>query len=207
MFGMWLGHALPQRHLDSETKDLVKLGVGLIGTMAALLLGLLVASAKSAYDARSNELTQMAANTVLLDRALMHYGPAAAPTRAVLKIAIARIIDQVWGNQSTDDGALLPASQPLGIVFDKIQELETHSDAQRAIQSQAESVVVNLGQERLLLFAQSGSSISTPFLGSSGLLAHRAVRELRVIRAAQPDGNRYTVRRRNISRWRLISNP
>lgn len=164
MFGMWLGHALPQRHLDSETKDLVKLGVGLIGTMAALLLGLLVASAKSAYDARSNELTQMAANTVLLDRALMHYGPAAAPTRAVLKIAIARIIDQVWGNQSTDDGALLPASQPLGIVFDKIQELETHSDAQRAIQSQAESVVVNLGQERLLLFAQSGSSISTPFL-------------------------------------------
>jgi len=164
LLGMWLRHALPERHLDAETKDLVKLGVGLIGTMAALLLGLLVASAKSAYDARSNELTQMAANTVLLDRAFVHYGPAAAPIRAVLKSAIARMIDQVWGKDGTDDADALPASQPLGVVYDKVQELEPHSDAQHAIQSQAESVLVNLGQERLLLFAQSQSSISTPFL-------------------------------------------
>src|SRR5215467_3414839 len=68
------------------------------------------------------------------------------------------------GADSTNAGALLPASQPLGTVFDKIQELEPHSDAQHAIQSQAESVMVNFAQERLLLFAQSGSSISTPFL-------------------------------------------
>jgi hypothetical protein len=164
LLGMWLGSALPQRHLDSETKELVKLGVGLVGTMAALLLGLLVASAKSAYDARSNELTQMAANTVLLDRALVHYGPAAAPIRGLLKLAVDGMVDQVWGQHSADAGVALPASQPLGVVYDKIQELEPQSDAQHAIQSQAESVLVNLGQERLLLFAQSGSSISTPFL-------------------------------------------
>lgn len=164
LLGMWLGHVLPQHHLDGETKDLVKLGVGLIGTMAALLLGLLVASAKSAYDARSSELTQMAANTILLDRALAHYGAAASPIRGALKVAVTRMIDQVWEKDSTDAGALLPASQPLGVVFDKIQELEPHSDAQHEIQSQAEAVLVNFGQERLLLFAQSGSSISTPFL-------------------------------------------
>jgi len=164
LLGMWLGHALPERHLDAETKDLIKLGVGLIGTMAALLLGLLVASAKSAYDSRSNELTQMAANTVLLDRALLHYGPAAAPIRAVLKIGIARMIDQVWGKEGTNARAALAASQPLGVVYDKIQELEPHSDAQHSIQSQAESVLVNLGQQRLLLFAQNESAISTPFL-------------------------------------------
>jgi hypothetical protein len=164
LLGMWLRHTLPERHLDAETKDLVKLGVGLIGTMAALLLGLLVASAKSAYDARSNELTQMAANTVLLDRALVHYGPATAPIRGLLESAVARMVDQVWGPDSADAGVALPASQPLGVVFDKIQELEPRSDAQHAIQSQTESVLVNLGQERLLLFAQSASSISTPFL-------------------------------------------
>jgi hypothetical protein len=164
MVGMWLGHSLPERNLNAETKDLIKLGVGLIGTMAALLLGLLVASAKSAYDARSTELTQMAANTVLLDRAFVHYGPAAAPIRGLLKVAVAGIIDQVWGQDSADAGVALPASQPLGVVYDKVQELEPHSDAQHAIQSQAESVLVNLGQERLLLFAQSGSSISKPFL-------------------------------------------
>ena len=164
MLGLWLRGVLPEHHLNAETKDLVKLGVGLIGTMAALLLGLLVASAKSAYDVRGNELTQMAANTVLLDRALVHYGPAAAPIRGLLKVAVARMIDQVWGQDSANAGVALPASQPLGVVYDKVQELEPHSDAQHAIQSQAESVLVNLGQERLLLFAQNESSISTPFL-------------------------------------------
>jgi hypothetical protein len=164
MLGMWLRSILPEHQLNAETKDVVKVGAGLIGTMAALLLGLLVASAKSAYDARGNELTQMAANTVLLDRALVHYGPAAAPIRGLLKVAVARMIDQVWGQDSADAGVALPALQPLGVVYDKVQELEPHSDAQHAIQSQAESILVNLGQERLLLFAQSGTSISTTFL-------------------------------------------
>jgi hypothetical protein len=106
----------------------------------------------------------MAANTVLLDRAHEHYGPAAAPIRPVLKIAVARMIDQVWGKEATDVNALLPASQLFGVVYDKVQELQPYFDAQHAIQSQAESVLVNLGQERLLLFAQSKSLISTPFL-------------------------------------------
>jgi hypothetical protein len=164
LLGMWLGHTLPQRQLDADTKDLVKLGIGLIGTMAALLLGLLVASAKGAYDARSNELTQMAANTILLDRALAHYGPAATPIRGLLKVAVGRMVDQVWSQHSADARVALPAAQPLGGVFDEIQELAPQSDAQHALQSQAESVLINLGQERLLLFAQSGSSIATPFL-------------------------------------------
>lgn len=95
LIGMWLRSVLPPQHLSDETKDLVKLGAGLIGTMAALLLGLLVASAKSSYDARRTELTQIAANTILLDRALAHYGPTTAEARGTLKIAIARMIDQV----------------------------------------------------------------------------------------------------------------
>lgn len=160
LLGMWLANVLPAHHLNNETKDLVKLGVGLIGTMAALLLGLLVASAKSSYDARSSELTQMAANVVLLDRALAHYGSATAEARGTLKVAITRTIDDVWHENG---GSGLPA-RPLGVVFDKVQELNPRSDAQRTIQSQAESIMINFAQERLLLFAQSGSSISTPFL-------------------------------------------
>jgi hypothetical protein len=49
-------------------------------------------------------------------------------------------------------------------MFDKIQELVPHSDAQHALQAQAVSLAVALGQTRWLLFAQSGTSISTPFL-------------------------------------------
>jgi hypothetical protein len=169
LLGMWLANVLPERHLNAETKDLVKLGVGLIGTMAALLLGLLVASAKSAYDARSSELTQLAANTILIDRALAHYGPETREIRGVFKTAIARMIDVVWQNNGSVAGSLPTAAaslptQPLGVVFDKVEELVPRTEAQRAIQSQAESVMVNFAQERLLLLAQSGSSIATPFL-------------------------------------------
>jgi hypothetical protein len=162
MLGLWLRGVLPERHLDGDTKDLIKLGVGLIGTMAALLLGLLVASAKSSYDTKSGEVTQMAANVILLDRALAHYGPDAGELRSTLKFAIARLIDQFWSKAGAQSE--LPSQAAGNVLYDKIQELVPHSDAQRALQSQAESTLVNFGQTRLLLFAQSGTSISTPFL-------------------------------------------
>lgn len=162
MLGMWLRSALPEHHLNNETKELVKLGVGLIGTMAALLLGLLVASAKSSYDTRSSEVTQMAANVILLDRALAHYGPASGEVRGVLKIAITQMIDQVWSNDSAD--GFLPGQAAGNVLYDKVQDLAPRSEAEHALQAQAESILVNIGQTRLLLFAQGGTSISTPFL-------------------------------------------
>jgi hypothetical protein len=163
LLGMLLGVLLPEHHLSEDTKDVVKLGVALIGTMAALVLGLLVASAKGAYDERSNELTQMAANSILLDRVLAHYGPETKDIRGLLKTAVARMIAQTWGKDRAAANAGSPPVQgePL---FDKIQDLEPHTDAQRALQSQAQSIAISLGQTRWLLFEQSGSSISTPFL-------------------------------------------
>src|SRR5215471_8787492 len=83
-FGLALRARLREHHLSTETKDFVKLGVGIIATMTALVLGLLVASAKSSFDAQKGELGQMAANIVLLDRALAHYGPEAKEARQVL---------------------------------------------------------------------------------------------------------------------------
>ena len=163
LLGVWLRGALPANHLDNETKDLVKLGVGLVGTMAALLLGLLVASTKSSYDARSGELTQMAANVILLDRLLMHYGPETAETRELLKTSVAQILDQIWPKEGRGEGGL--GAQTIGsAILDQLQELVPRTDAQRALQSQAESIAMNLAQTRWLLFEQSGSSISTPFL-------------------------------------------
>src|ERR1700746_2222499 len=75
LLGIWLHAVLPQHHLGADSKDIVKLGMGLVGTMAALVLGLLVASAKGSYDAQSAELTQLSANIALLDRGLALYGP------------------------------------------------------------------------------------------------------------------------------------
>jgi hypothetical protein len=51
ILGMSIRAILPQPHLSSESKDVVKLGMGLVGTLSALVLGLLIASAKGSYDA------------------------------------------------------------------------------------------------------------------------------------------------------------
>ena len=75
LLGIFLHSSLPQHHLSTESKDIVKLGMGLVGTMAALVLGLLVASAKRSYEAQRAELTQMSANIALLDRILALYEP------------------------------------------------------------------------------------------------------------------------------------
>ena len=104
LLGIFLHAVLPQNHLTNESKDIVKLGMGLVGTMAALVLGLLVASAKGSYDTQSAELTQMSANIALLDRVLAHYGPETKETRALLRGAVVRILDQMWSK----DGPALP---------------------------------------------------------------------------------------------------
>ena len=71
LFGMFL----PGHQLSTDDKDVVRLGTGLIGTIAALVLGLLIASAKSSYDTQSTQVTQMTSNVVLLDNLLAQYGP------------------------------------------------------------------------------------------------------------------------------------
>ncbi len=88
LFGMFLRGVLPEQHLSADSKDTVRLGIGLIGTMTALILGLLVASAKSFYDTQSSELTEMSAKIVLLDRVLAHYGPETKEVRDLLHGAV-----------------------------------------------------------------------------------------------------------------------
>ncbi len=163
LLGILLHAVLPQHHLSNESKDIVKLGMGLVGTMAALVLGLLVASAKGSYDAQSAELTQMSANIALLDRGLALYGPETKETRALLRGAVVRILDQTW---SKDGASSSPMAAPSGgeILYEKIQGLSPKNDTQRSIQGQALSIVVDIGKTRWLMYAQQATSVSMPLL-------------------------------------------
>ncbi len=161
---MSLRHRLPKHHLDAETRDLVKLGVRLIGTMSALVVGLLVASTKSSYDAHRAEFTQIAANAILLDRVLAHYGPDAAEARAGVRIALNAMLTIAWRRGEVQPSVSADPRVGKEAMFDRIQELTPHTDVQRVLQSQASSLAIGLGQARWLLFAQSESSIAMPFL-------------------------------------------
>jgi amino acid transporter len=79
--GMVLRKKLPDDHLSDDSKDVIKLVMGLIATMAALVLGLLIASANSSYETQSGELQQLSATIVELDGILAQYGPEANEPR------------------------------------------------------------------------------------------------------------------------------
>jgi len=155
---------LPQHHLSSESKDVVKLAMGLVATLSALVLGLLIASAKGSYDAQSSELTQMSAKVALLDRVLAHYGPETKETRDLLRGAVARILDQTWSSMHASTSQFEAPSGGAEILLDKIQALAPKDDRQRALQAQATSIVLDLGQTRWLQYAQGSASISMPLL-------------------------------------------
>jgi hypothetical protein len=161
LVGLLLGAVLPKHHLSSETKEVVTLATGMVGTLAALVLGLLVASAKGSYDTQSGEVTQLAANLVLLDRMLAHYGPETQQARALLQRASGRVIDQLW---STGPVQADPRAAGGEALFDVVQSLSPSNDVQRTIQSQVVNLAVSIGQARWLLFEQHGSSLSKPLL-------------------------------------------
>src|SRR6516225_7002103 len=96
LFGMFLHSRLPEDHLNEDTKRIVNLGAGIIGTMAALVLGLLVASAKGNYDTQNNELTAVAAKIILLDRGLAFYGSDTKDARHLLRGAVTAMVVQLW---------------------------------------------------------------------------------------------------------------
>src|SRR5215510_5486899 len=96
LLGMYFRNVLSEDHLREDVRDVIKLSTGLIGTMAALVLGLLIASAKSSYDTKSTEIKQITANIILLDVELEQYGPDAENLRIALRKAIPPLIDQIW---------------------------------------------------------------------------------------------------------------
>src|SRR5438445_13895312 len=89
LLGRRVRRYLPQDHLSADSKDAVKLAMGLVATMTALLLGLLISSAKGTYDTVRSEVMQMVSKVEFLDRVLALYGPEAATARGELRDGVA----------------------------------------------------------------------------------------------------------------------
>jgi hypothetical protein len=160
LFGMFLPRLLPREHLSPQTNDLLKLGTGLVATMAAMVLGLILASAKSSYDTQQRELTALSAKVVLLDRVLAHYGPESKEARDVLRATVAHALDRGW----SDEASRWELRVGRESFYDRIAELSPRSDEQRATKSQALNIVIDLGQTNFLMLEQETNSIPRVFL-------------------------------------------
>jgi hypothetical protein len=166
LLGFFLGKVVPGRHLNDDTKDIVKLSTGLIATLAALVLGLLVSSAKGTFDQVNNELMQMAVKVVVLDRVLAQYGPEANEARAAMKsgysIGTAQLLS---GDESQQEKLNTPeALARLENLQVKLRALSPKTDTQRELQSRAIEISGELASTRWLLVLQRKGSISTPLL-------------------------------------------
>jgi hypothetical protein len=135
--------------------------MGLVATMSALVLGLLVSSAKTFYDAQNAELTQMSADTVLLDRLLAHYGPEAEGARDALRVAVVESLDRIWPSTDTRTSGVPMTRLDL---LDKIQALSPKDDRQHSLQAQALGLAVGIGRTRWLMYQQLSVSVSKVLL-------------------------------------------
>jgi Protein of unknown function (DUF4239) len=164
--GMFLRRKLPGHHLSGDTKDVVRLGTGLIGTMAALVLGLLIASANSTHETQSGQVKQLTANIVLLDNTLAQYGPETNSVRNLLRHAVTTLVDRIWRENGADSGRAeaFEASAAALAFYDEFLKLQPRNESQRSLQARAMDTSNDLAKTRLLLFATAGGSIPMPFL-------------------------------------------
>jgi hypothetical protein len=161
--GARLRRLLPDHHLSKETQDVVRLGAGLIATIAALVLGLLIGGAKGSFDTRNTQVKQLTANIILLDNLLSQYGPEAAPLRIQVRSAINPLIERLWHEKITSEPFTVNSEGEktyLGILA-----LSPKTEIQRSLQARATQVANDVAQTRFLLFAETENQIPKPFLG------------------------------------------
>jgi hypothetical protein len=168
LLGLLMRSRLPEHHLSADSKDVVKLSMGVLGTMTALVLGLLIASAKGSFDAQRGGVSQLAASVVVLDRTLALYGPETKEIRGLLRDLVDDLIRQTWPEAQGSTGhagAKVGTAGRYEEVYERILKLEPKTDALRTLQAQALRIMADTGQMRLNLAAQQrGTSIPTPFL-------------------------------------------
>jgi hypothetical protein len=164
LLGALLRRTLPRHHLNEHAKDVVRLGVGLIAAIAALVLGLLIGAAKSSFETQNTQVKQITANLVLLDSILAQYGPEALPVRRHMRNAVGPFADRLWREKQEAKAGPFETDAGEEQVYSEIQKLAPHNDVQRSLHWHAAKISNDLAQARFMLFAESDNRIPTPFL-------------------------------------------
>jgi hypothetical protein len=166
LFAMLFKRYLPEHHLSADSKDVVKMGMGTMATLAAIVLGLLIATAKGTYDAQSGAIQELSAKVMLLDRILAKYGPETKEAREMLRDATEAMKGSIWPDEDARPASLAPGEARAAgdAMYDKIAALEPRDDAQRPLKARALEGLTNLLQERLRLYVRHDGSLPLPFL-------------------------------------------
>jgi hypothetical protein len=145
---------VPEDHIGADAKDVVRLATGLVATMAALVLGMLVSSAKSSYDARKNEVAELSYEILAIDRTISKFGPEANDLRGEFRRTVEFGLYRVWPKEASKRADLRPADRGQTQV-DKLESLTPRDDRQAAVKAQALTMVAALRRTQWLLFLKT----------------------------------------------------
>ncbi len=164
-FGILLHEHLPKHYLRKETGETVKLAAGVIATLAALTLGLLIASAKGSYDTRVGLVRKMAASLILSDRLLVLYGAEARDARVKLRAIIPPATDHIW-SENAPGGAKkhFEAVTESEEYANAIYALAPKNDLQQRLRERVVQATLDAANARLELFSQLNNLLPLPLL-------------------------------------------
>lgn len=161
--GVQLARRLPEPHLSTETRTAVSVSMAVVGTMAALVLGLMINTSSTSFNSRSEAVESLAVGVLKLNRALIRYGSDASSIRETLQNYTKAKIDELSNStQRTDVG--LPTLQVLETINDQILALEPSDDRQRNIQGRARELAYSMADARWILVSKSVSAVPFAFL-------------------------------------------
>ncbi len=162
--GLLLGKFLPEGHLNDQSKHTIQLASGMIATLSALILGLLVASAKGEFDRIDSANTVTGANLIILSRCLNDYGPEAKPLREDLRQAVEAEVRSIWPETqaSVYDRPPLEKAGSLRQAQKDLSNLHPTTDQQRLLLQEIQPLLLSCAQARWQLIEEAEAEVPTP---------------------------------------------
>jgi hypothetical protein len=163
VIGMILKRSWLADRLDGGSKETIRLGAGFLATLAALVIGLMIASAKNTYDAQNTNIRQLGTDAVLVDQMLTKYGPEAKAARTLLRDIIPSATQRIWRESIDGDGGSFAISGNAERFYNAVEGLKPVDAEQTSLKSRIIEITTDMGRTRLLVFTQSDNAIPVPF--------------------------------------------
>ena len=161
--GMVLRRTLPADRLEGGSKEAIRLGAGFLSTLAALVIGLMIASAKNTYDNQNSNIRQLGTNAVLVDQMLTKYGADAKAARTLLREIIPSATARIWRENVSGNGSTFVISETAERFYNAVEGLKPANAEQTSLKSRIIQLTTDMGRTRLLVFTQGEDAIPLPF--------------------------------------------
>lgn len=148
--GMVLKRSLPAELLEGGSKEAIRLGAGFLSTLAALVIGLMIASAKNTYDSQNTNIRQLGTNAVLVDQMLTQYGPEARAARTLLREIIPSATARIWRENISGKGggSAFVVSEMAERFYRAVEGLTPANAEQTSLKSRIIQLTTDMGRTR-----------------------------------------------------------